>query len=84
MTSKGWYAIKQRNLADYWYCALRFSQPGFDPSFGNLTCLAIYIRYMICKHELKNLNSSKYCYVLLTIQIDISHLFTHVMEQFNF
>ena len=45
---------------------------------------------MICKHILfvtilnepkliffRQLNGSKYCYVLLTIQLDITYLFTH-------
>ena len=32
---------------------------------------------MICKRKLTKLNSSKYCDVLLTIQLNISHLFTH-------
>ena len=31
---------------------------------------------MICKHKSTKLNCSKYCYVLLTIQLNISHLFT--------
>ena len=29
---------------------------------------------MICKHKLTKLNGSKYCYVSLTIQLNISHL----------
>ena len=33
--------------------------------------------YMICKHKSTKLNSSKYCYVSLTIELNISHLFTH-------
>ena len=39
---------------------------------------------MICKH--KSTNSSKYCYVSLTIQFNISHLFTHsyMIKQFYF
>ena len=36
----------------------------------------LYI-YMICKHKLTKLNGSKYCYVSLTIQLNISQLFTH-------
>ena len=32
---------------------------------------------MICKHKSTKLNSSKYCYVSLTIQLNISHLFIH-------
>ena len=31
---------------------------------------------MIYKHKLTKLNSSKYCYVSLTVQLNISHLFT--------
>ena len=31
--------------------------------------------YMICKHKSTKSNSSKYCYVSLTIQFKISHLF---------
>ena len=33
--------------------------------------------YMICKQESTKVNGSKYCYVSLTIQLKISHLFTH-------
>ena len=31
---------------------------------------------MICKHKSTKLNNSKYCHVSLTIQLNISHLFT--------
>ena len=31
---------------------------------------------MIYKHKSSKLNSSKYCYVSLTIQLNIRHLFT--------
>ena len=39
---------------------------------------------MICKHKSKKLNSSKYCYVSLTIQLNISHLFTHCQRSKTF
>ena len=32
---------------------------------------------MICKHK-SNLNGYNHCYVSLTIQVNISHLFTHI------
>ena len=39
---------------------------------------SLYIEiYMICKHKSTKLNGSKYCYVSLTIQLNINHLFTH-------
>ena len=31
---------------------------------------------MICEHKSKKLNGSKYCYVPLIIQLNVSHLFT--------
>ena len=37
----------------------------------------IYHIYMICKDKSTKLNSLKYCYVSLTIQLNIIHLFTH-------
>ena len=36
---------------------------------------------MICKYKSAKLNSSKYCYVLLTIQLNISNLFTRLNDQ---
>ena len=33
---------------------------------------------MICKHKSTKLNSYKYCYLSLTIQLNISHLFAQV------
>ena len=36
---------------------------------------------MICKHKSTKLNGSKYCYVSLTIQLNISHLFTQLNDQ---
>ena len=36
---------------------------------------------MICKHKSTKLNGSKYCYVSLTIQLKISHLFTQSNDQ---
>ena len=41
---------------------------------------------MISRRKLAKLNSSKYCYVSLTIQLNISHLFTHsqMIKQFYF
>ena len=36
---------------------------------------------MIRKHKSTKLNSSKYCYVSLTIQLNISHLFTQLNDQ---
>ena len=41
---------------------------------------------MIYKYESTNLNSSKYSYVSLTIQLNISHLSTHsyMIKQFYF
>ena len=46
---------------------------------------------MICKHKSTKLNSSKYCYVSLTIELNISLLFTYTymiknfyFKQFNF
>ena len=36
---------------------------------------------MICKHKSTKLNNSKYCYVSLTIQLNISHLFTQLNDQ---
>ena len=47
----------------------------------------IYINiYMICQHKSKKLNHFNYCYVSLTIQSNISHLFTHswMIKQFYF
>ena len=44
---------------------------------------SLYIKYIwfslvwFCKHKSTKLNSSKYCYVSLTIQLNNSHLFTH-------
>ena len=32
---------------------------------------------MICKNELKKLNSSQFCYVSSIIQLDVSHLSTY-------
>ena len=53
--------------------------------------LHVYVRYMICKHillitfldELKriHLNGIKYCYVSLTIQLNICYLFTQSNDQ---
>ena len=37
--------------------------------------------YMICKLKSTKLNGSKYCYVSLTIQLSISHLFTQLNIQ---
>ena len=37
----------------------------------------IYI-YIIRKHKSTKLNSSKYCYASVIIQLNISHLFTHI------
>ena len=39
---------------------------------------------MICKLESTKLNGRKYCYVSLTIQLTISHLFTNswMIKQF--
>ena len=41
---------------------------------------------MIYKHKQTKLDSSKYCYVSLKIQLNISHLFTHssMTKQFYF
>ena len=40
---------------------------------------------MIYKHKLTKLSGYKYCYVSLTIQLNISHLFTHKLNnQFYF
>ena len=36
---------------------------------------------MICKHKSTKLHDSKYCYVSLTIQSSISHLFTQLNNQ---
>ena len=36
---------------------------------------------MICKHKSTKLYSSNYCYVSLTIQLNISHLFTQLNDQ---
>ena len=33
---------------------------------------------MFCKHKSTKLNGSKYCYVSLTIQLNITHLFTQL------
>ena len=37
--------------------------------------------YMICKHKSTKLNSSKYCNVSLTIQLNINHLFIQLNDQ---
>ena len=42
---------------------------------------------MICKHKSTKINSFHYCYRLLTIQLNISHLLTHMLndiKQFHF
>ena len=36
---------------------------------------------MICRHKSTKLNTSKYCYVSLTIQLNISHLFEQLKDQ---
>ena len=36
---------------------------------------------MICKYKSAKLNSFKYCYVSLTNQLNISHLFTQLNDQ---
>ena len=45
--------------------------------FNAKSDLSIYRRYMIYKHKSTKLNSSKNGDVSLTIQLNISHLFTH-------
>ena len=57
----------------------------------NANCFYTYMMYMMCKHILlmmflnelgsfftTQLNGSKYGQVTLTIQLNISHLFTHI------
>ena len=45
--------------------------------------LYMYIRYMICKYKSTNLNISKYYYVSLTIQLNVSQFFyTHIIHFF--
>ena len=41
---------------------------------------------MVLKQKSTKLNSSKYCYVSLPIQLNIRHLFTHsyIIKQFYF
>ena len=37
--------------------------------------------YMICKHKSTKLNGYKYCYVSLTIQLNISNLLTNMLNR---
>ena len=54
---------------------------GISTSVGYLMPKPAYI-YIICKHKSTKINGSKYCYVSLTIQLNISHLFTHRSNSF--
>ena len=47
-------------------------------SMSNPLILDIYVIY---KQKLTKLNGSNYCYVLLTIQLNISHLLTQLNDQ---
>ena len=48
-----------------------------DYLMPNLIYTYILDIYMICKHKSTKLNNSKYCYVSLKIQLNVSYLFTH-------
>ena len=37
--------------------------------------------YIICKHKSIKLNGSKYCYVSLTIQLNMSFVYTQLNDQ---
>ena len=45
--------------------------------FDAKSSLYRYIIYMICKHKSAKLNGSKYCYISLTTQLNISYRFKH-------
>ena len=47
--------------------------------YNETICLGItiYIKYVICEHKWTKFNCSKFSYVPVTIQLNISHLFTH-------
>ena len=51
---------------------------GISTIAGYLMPNLVYTYKMIYKHKSTKLNGSKFCCVSLTIQFNISHLFTHI------
>ena len=60
-----------------WFCLVWFYGISTIESYLMPDPVHTYMIYMICKQMSTKLDSSKYCYVSLTIQLNISHLFTH-------